>query len=55
MTVIVLKTREGDIDISFPFSDRSNPQQTIEPVFKAQEMPDGIPGVTEKPALYALA
>jgi transposase len=24
-------------------------------VFKAQEMPDGIPGVTEKPALYALA
>jgi putative transposase len=25
------------------------------PVFKAQEMPDGIPGVTEKPALYALA
>jgi hypothetical protein len=23
--------------------------------FKAQEMPDGIPGVTEKPALYALA
>jgi putative transposase len=25
------------------------------PVFKAQEMPDGIPGVTEKPALYASA
>lgn len=25
------------------------------PVFKAQDMPDGIPGVTEKPALYALA
>jgi putative transposase len=25
------------------------------PVFKAQEMPDGIPGVTEKPALYANA
>lgn len=25
------------------------------PVFKAQEMPDGIPGVTEKPALCALA
>jgi putative transposase len=23
------------------------------PVFKAQEMPNGIPGVTEKPALYA--
>jgi putative transposase len=23
------------------------------PVLKAQEMPDGIPGVTEKPALYA--
>jgi putative transposase len=25
------------------------------PVFKAQEMPDGMPGVTEKPAPYALA
>ncbi len=27
----------------------------VRPVFKAQDMPDGIPGVTEKPALYALA
>ena len=25
------------------------------PVLKAQEMPDGIPGITEKPALYASA